>query len=62
MREGLPLALRVGCNNIVAESDSIETIEGCMGVLDGGNNLRQLMQIVWIWQLWLAWSLLNTGS
>jgi hypothetical protein len=32
MRERLSLDVRVGCNNIVAESDSTKTIEGCMGV------------------------------
>jgi hypothetical protein len=32
MRERLSLDVRVGCNNIVAESDSMETIEGCTGV------------------------------
>jgi ribonuclease HI len=32
IREGLSLAVPVGCNNIVAESDSVKTIEGCMGV------------------------------
>ena len=31
MREGLELASRMGCNNIIAESDSIETIEACTG-------------------------------
>ena len=31
MREGLSLANRAGCNNILAESDSTETIEACSG-------------------------------
>ena len=32
MREGLALACRLGCNAIVAESDSVETIDACTGV------------------------------
>ena len=31
MKEGLILASRLGCNSIVAESDSMETIEACTG-------------------------------
>lgn len=31
MREGLSLASRMGCNNIVAESDSTEIVEACSG-------------------------------
>ena len=31
MKEGLVLANRLGCHNIIAESDSIETIEACAG-------------------------------
>jgi hypothetical protein len=31
MREGLSLATSLGCNNIIAESDSMETIQACMG-------------------------------
>jgi ribonuclease HI len=31
MREGLSLATGLGCNNIIAESDSIETIHACTG-------------------------------
>ena len=32
MKERLRLAITMGCNNIIAESDSLETIEACMGV------------------------------
>jgi ribonuclease HI len=31
MKEGLSLALNRGCNSIIAESDSMETIEACTG-------------------------------
>jgi ribonuclease HI len=31
MREGLRLANRLGCNDIIAESDSLETVEACTG-------------------------------
>jgi ribonuclease HI len=31
MREGLKLANLMGCNNIVMESDSLETVEACIG-------------------------------
>jgi ribonuclease HI len=31
MREGLKLASEMGCNNIVMESDSLETVEACTG-------------------------------
>jgi ribonuclease HI len=31
IREGLALAVRLGCNNVQAESDSMETIEACTG-------------------------------
>ena len=31
MKEGLDLALRIGCNSVIAESDSSETIEACTG-------------------------------
>ena len=31
MREGLSLAIRIGCNVVVVESDSIETIQACSG-------------------------------
>jgi hypothetical protein len=31
MREGLALANRLGCNNILAETDSLETVEACTG-------------------------------
>ena len=31
MKEGLSLATRFGCNNVIAELDSIETIEACTG-------------------------------
>jgi ribonuclease HI len=31
MREGLALANRLGCHNVVMESDSIETVEACTG-------------------------------
>jgi hypothetical protein len=30
-REGLALANRLGCNNIIMESDSVETIDACTG-------------------------------
>jgi ribonuclease HI len=33
LREGLALADRLGCNSIIAESDSVETIEACSGDL-----------------------------
>jgi hypothetical protein len=29
--EGLSLANRLGCNDIIAESDSLETVEACTG-------------------------------
>ena len=32
MREGLELASRLGCNTLIAESDSMETIEACSGL------------------------------
>jgi hypothetical protein len=31
MREGLSLATSLGCNNIIAESDFMETIQACKG-------------------------------
>jgi ribonuclease HI len=31
MREGLKLSSEMGCNNIIMESDSLETIEACSG-------------------------------
>lgn len=31
MREGLSLANRLGCNNVLAESDSLEVIQACTG-------------------------------
>jgi hypothetical protein len=31
MREGLALANRLGCNNVLMESDSVETVEACSG-------------------------------
>jgi ribonuclease HI len=31
MKEGLEFAIQRGCNRIVAESDSLETIEACKG-------------------------------
>lgn len=31
MKEGLALANRFGCNDVVAESDSLEVIEACSG-------------------------------
>ena len=31
MKEGLMLAGRLGCNSIIAESDSVETIDACTG-------------------------------
>jgi hypothetical protein len=31
MKEGLILANRLGCNSVIAESDSIETIDACKG-------------------------------
>ena len=31
MREGLALANRLGCNNVVAESDSTEIVDACNG-------------------------------
>jgi hypothetical protein len=31
MKEGLALALRLGCNSVHAESDSSETIDACNG-------------------------------
>jgi ribonuclease HI len=31
MKEGLQLAQNIECNRIVAESDSLETIEACTG-------------------------------
>jgi hypothetical protein len=30
-RQGLPLASRVGCNNIIAEGDSLGTTNACNG-------------------------------
>jgi ribonuclease HI len=32
MREGLALATRLGCNDVIMKSDSMETIEACTGV------------------------------
>jgi ribonuclease HI len=31
MREGLSLAIKMGCNNVVAESNSMEVIQACTG-------------------------------
>ena len=31
MREGLALANRLGCTNVIAESDAMEIVEACMG-------------------------------
>jgi ribonuclease HI len=31
MKEGLVLANRLGCNSVVADSDSIETVQACSG-------------------------------
>jgi hypothetical protein len=31
MREGFALAHRLGCNNVIMESDSLETVEACNG-------------------------------
>jgi hypothetical protein len=31
MKEGLTLAVSLGCNSIVAESDSLVTVEACSG-------------------------------
>jgi hypothetical protein len=31
MREGLSLAIRLSCGNVIMVSDSIETIEACTG-------------------------------
>jgi ribonuclease HI len=31
MREGLALAIKMGCSNVVAESDSLEVIQACTG-------------------------------
>jgi hypothetical protein len=31
MKEGLTLAVSLGCNSIIAESDSIVTVEACSG-------------------------------
>jgi hypothetical protein len=31
MREGLALANRLGCNNVIMESDSLETVDACTG-------------------------------
>jgi hypothetical protein len=31
MHEGLSLANRLGCNDIIVESDSFETVEACTG-------------------------------
>jgi hypothetical protein len=31
MKEGIILANRLGCNSVIAESDSIETIDACKG-------------------------------
>jgi ribonuclease HI len=38
MREGLVLATRLGCNDVIMESDSMETIEACAGLKHGGVN------------------------
>jgi hypothetical protein len=31
MREGLALANRLGCNSVIMESDSLETVDACTG-------------------------------
>jgi hypothetical protein len=31
MKEGVSLVINSGCNSIIAESDSMETIEACAG-------------------------------
>ena len=31
MRDGLALAIKLGCNNVVAESDSLDVIQACTG-------------------------------
>ena len=31
MRDGFSLVVRLGCNNVVTESDSLEVVQACMG-------------------------------
>jgi hypothetical protein len=60
MKEGLLLAISVGCNAIVAESDSLETVEACTGNKSGGMiHLQYMLLTVWIWHLQLEVCLLN---
>jgi hypothetical protein len=48
MKEGLLLTNRLGCSSIIAESDSIVTIDACKGVKLGGQILRLSLLIAWI--------------
>jgi ribonuclease HI len=48
MKEGMLLANRLGCSSIIAESDSIVTIDACKGVTLGGQILRLSLLIAWI--------------
>uniref|UniRef100_A0ACD5ZW00 Uncharacterized protein n=1 Tax=Avena sativa TaxID=4498 RepID=A0ACD5ZW00_AVESA len=47
MRVGMSLASSLGCNRIITESDSIETIEAYSANRDAGLRARQFSQIVW---------------
>jgi hypothetical protein len=46
MKLGLQLAMEIGCNRLIAESDSSETIEACTGKQEGGTNPRRFLLIV----------------
>jgi hypothetical protein len=48
MKEGLLLASRLGCSSLIAESDSLVTIDACKGVKLGGQILRLFLLIAWI--------------
>jgi hypothetical protein len=47
MKEGLTLAVQLGCSNIIAESDSMDIIEECTGRGVGLMNLQWCLLIVW---------------
>jgi hypothetical protein len=48
MKEGPLLANRLGCSSIIAESDSIVTIDACKGVKLGGQIMWPSLLIAWI--------------
>jgi hypothetical protein len=54
MKEGLALANEIGVSNLIAESDSLETVEACSGINNGTMSLLLFLLIAWIWWLQLV--------